>query len=95
MRVLITLVSLAATLLPASFTAIAQTPATPNPAVKTVEVTPAKAEAEVGQQVRFTAIAKDESGKQLDLKPTVWFAAPFDVGGADDQHGEHLVREFE
>ncbi len=83
MRVLITFVSLAAALLPANFTAIAQTPAAPNPAVKTVEITPAKAEAEVGQQVKFTATAKDESGKQLDLKPTVWFAAPFDVGGAD------------
>src|SRR6185295_18666381 len=80
-RVLIALVSLVVTLrAPVGFTAIAQTPA---PVVKTVEVTPPKAEAEVGQQLKFSAIAKDESGKQLDLKPTVWFAAPFDVGAAD------------
>jgi plastocyanin len=80
-RVLIALVSLVVTLpAPVGSTAIAQTPV---PVVKTVEVTPPKAEAEVGQQVKFSAIAKDESGKQLDLKPTVWFAAPFDVGAAD------------
>ena len=52
--------------------------------VKSVEVTPIVVEAEVGQQVKLTAIAKDESGKTLDVKPAAWFAAPFDVAGADN-----------
>ncbi len=52
--------------------------------VKTVEVTSNVTEAEVGQQLKFTAIAKDESGKTLDVKPAVWFAAPFDVASADN-----------
>ncbi|HEY3138882.1 MAG TPA: Ig-like domain-containing protein, partial [Blastocatellia bacterium] len=54
------------------------------PPVKTVEVTSPVAEAEVGQQLKLTAVAKDESGKTLDVKPAVWFAAPFDVASADD-----------
>src|SRR5712691_2245574 len=51
--------------------------------VKTVEVTPRVTEAEVGQQLKLTAVAKDESGKTVDVKPAVWFAAPFDVVSAD------------
>ena len=47
--------------------------------VKTIEISPAIAEGEVGQQLKFTAIGKDESGKPLDLPPAAWFAAPFDV----------------
>ena len=54
-------------------------------AVKTVEVTSPVAEAEVGQQLKLTAVAKDESGKTLDVKPAVWFAAPFDVASADNE----------
>ncbi|MEK6285800.1 MAG: Ig-like domain-containing protein [Acidobacteriota bacterium] len=52
--------------------------------VKTVEVTPKVTEAEVGQQLKLTAVAKDESGKTIDVKPAVWFAAPFDVVSADN-----------
>ena len=58
-----------------------KTEATP---VKTVEVTPHVAEAEVGQQLKLTAVAKDESGKTIDVRPATWFAAPFDVAAADD-----------
>ena len=54
------------------------------PPVKTVEVTPNATEVEVGQQLKFSAVAKDESGKIVDVKPAVWFAAPFDVVGADN-----------
>ncbi|HSE38454.1 MAG TPA: Ig-like domain-containing protein [Blastocatellia bacterium] len=54
------------------------------PLVKTVEVTPNATEVEVGQQLKFSAVAKDESGKIVDVKPAVWFAAPFDVVGADN-----------
>lgn len=52
--------------------------------VKTVEVTPNVIEAEVGQQLKLTAVAKDESGKTLDVKPATWFAAPFDVASVDN-----------
>jgi hypothetical protein len=52
--------------------------------VKTIEITPASAEVEVGQELKLTAVGKDESGKPVDLKPTAWFAAPFDVASADD-----------
>lgn len=51
--------------------------------VKTVEVTPNVAEAEVGQQLKLTVLAKDESGKTVDVTPATWFAAPFDVVSAD------------
>src|SRR5688572_13736685 len=51
--------------------------------VKTVEVTPATVEAEVGQQIKFTAVGKDEAGNATDQKVLVWFAGPFDLAGAD------------
>ena len=44
--------------------------------VKTVEVTSTVAEAEVGQQLKLTVIARDESGKSVDVQPAVWFANP-------------------
>jgi hypothetical protein len=52
--------------------------------VKTVEITSGITEAEVGQQLQLTAVAKDASGKTLVVKPAVWFAAPFDVAGVDN-----------
>jgi hypothetical protein len=52
--------------------------------VKTVEITANVTEAEVGQRLQLTAIAKDDTGKALDVKPAVWFAAPFDVAGVDN-----------
>jgi hypothetical protein len=52
-------------------------------AVKTVEISPTGVVAEVGQQLKLTAVAKDEAGKVVDLKPAAWFAAPFDVAAAD------------
>src|SRR5260370_34208436 len=51
--------------------------------VATVEVTPAEVNLEVGGSAQFTAAGKDASGKALPDKPTIWFAAPFDTGGAD------------
>jgi hypothetical protein len=55
----------------------------PKPA--TIEVTPNGAEVHVGDKVQFKAVAKDASGNVMDAKPTVWFAAPFDVAGVDDK----------
>jgi len=54
------------------------------PVVKTVEVTPARIEAEVGQQIKFTAVARDGQGKPIDAKQIMWFAGPFDLAVADD-----------
>ena len=55
----------------------------PKPA--SIEVTPDGTEVHVGDKVQFKAVAKDASGKVLDVKPETWFAAPFDVAGADDK----------
>jgi len=52
-----------------------------------VDVTPARAEAEVGQTLKFSAAAFDDEGRRLDLKPTTWFAAPFDSAAATDDNG--------
>jgi plastocyanin len=49
----------------------------------TVELTPASAEAEVGQKITFKAVAKDGSGK-VSEGPAVWFAAPSDIAGASE-----------
>ena len=51
--------------------------------VKNVEVTPATMEAEVGQQVTFKVVARDANGQDLNLKPMIWFASPFDLAAAD------------
>ena len=57
-------------------------PATP-PKPKTVEITPTNIQAHVGEKVKFTAVAKDASGKVMDEKPSVWIALPPDIAGAD------------
>jgi hypothetical protein len=50
---------------------------------RTVEVTPKEATAEVGQQVKFTAVAKNAAGEVIPGTPSLWFAAPFDLAGAE------------
>jgi plastocyanin len=57
-------------------------PATP-PKAATVEVSPTKIEAHVGEKLKFTVVAKDAAGKVLEVKPMVWFAVPPDIAGAD------------
>lgn len=49
-----------------------------------VEISPARAETEVGQTLKFTAAAFDASGARLTLTPTAWIAAPFDSAAADE-----------
>ncbi len=66
-------------------------PAAP-PKVKTVEISPATAHAHVGERLKFTVVAKDADGKVLDIKPMIWFAAPFDTAGADTD-GNVLFRQ--
>ena len=66
-----------------STTAASNVSAQQSPAVKTIVITPAAAQAEVGQELKLTAIGKDEAGKPVDMKPAAWFAAPFDIASAD------------
>lgn len=49
-----------------------------------VEISPSTLDAHVGEKVKFSAVAKDAAGNLIDEKPSVWFAAPFDVAGADE-----------
>ena len=49
-----------------------------------VEITPNTLDVHVGEKVKFSAAAKDAAGNLIDEKPSTWFAAPFDVAGADD-----------
>ncbi len=49
-----------------------------------VEITPKTMDVHVGQKVKFSAAAKDAAGNPIDAKPSVWFAAPFDLAGADE-----------
>src|SRR5579863_8413769 len=49
-----------------------------------VEITPKTLDVQVGQKVKFAAAAKDAAGNTIDAKPSVWFAAPFDLAGADE-----------
>lgn len=51
--------------------------------IKTVSITPAVVEGEVGQELKFTAVGLDEEGKPTADKAMIWFAAPFDVAAAD------------
>ncbi len=50
----------------------------------TVEITPKAIDVQVGQKVKFSAVAKDAAGNPIDAKVSTWFAAPFDVAGADE-----------
>ena len=71
----------AATLVVLAFAAQASPPAAK---ADRVQVSPASTDAEVGQTLRFSAVGVDADGKPVDGKPTAWFAAPFDVGAADE-----------
>ena len=53
--------------------------------VKLVEVTASMEEAEVGQQVKITVMAKDASGSVVNEKPSTYFAGSFDIAAVDDE----------
>src|SRR5580700_3371745 len=61
-----------------------QEPPSTSVAPATVEITPNTLDAHVGEKVKFSATAKDAAGNAIDAKPSVWFAAPFDLAGADE-----------
>jgi hypothetical protein len=52
--------------------------------VAIVEVTSSAKEAEVGQQIKLTAVAKDERGNVVNEAPSTYFAGPFDAATADE-----------
>jgi len=54
------------------------------PKVAAVEISPATAEAEIGQKMQFNAVAKDASGKRVEMKPSLWVALPVDIANADE-----------
>src|SRR5580692_9374417 len=60
-----------------------ETPST-SVAPAVVEITPKTLDAHVGEKVKFSAAAKDAAGNPIDAKVSVWFAAPFDLAGADE-----------
>src|SRR5262245_29205862 len=59
-------------------------PALPTSAVKTVEVSVSMKEAEVGQTVKLTVVAKNAAGNIVNEQPSTYFAGPFDAAAADD-----------
>jgi hypothetical protein len=61
-----------------------QEPPSTSVAPASVEIIPVTLEAHVGEKVKFSAVAKDAAGNAIDEKPSAWFAAPFDLAGADE-----------
>jgi hypothetical protein len=61
------------------------------PSVATVEVTASQKEAEVGQEVKLTVVAKDANGKVVNVAPSTYFAGPFDAAAADENGVVKLV----
>ena len=59
-------------------------PAPATTAIKTVQITASVKEAEVGQQVKVTAVAKDAAGNVVKEEPSTYFAGPFDIAAVDD-----------
>src|SRR5215213_4495969 len=59
----------------------------PGPAtstVQTVQITTSAKEAEVGQPVTVTVVAKDAAGNVVKEEPSAYFAGPFDIAAIDD-----------
>lgn len=59
--------------------------------VATVEVTASQKEADVGQTVKLTVVAKDAAGNVVKESPSTYFAGPFDAAVADDNGVIKLV----
>jgi uncharacterized protein YjdB len=61
-----------------------EAPPSTSVAPASVEISPNTLDAHVGEKIKFSAAAKDAAGNPIDEKPSVWFAAPFDLAGADE-----------
>jgi hypothetical protein len=91
MRRILALFTVALTLLPPALLAQA------DKEVAQFELSPAVAEADVGQQLQFNVVARDASGARISVKPAKWIAAPFDLASSDDSglvtiYGPGVVR---
>lgn len=86
LRKLFIVVCLPAVIAATCYTAMAQPAAgsAPQTTIKTVEVTPVNPDLSVGQKLKFTAVARDASGKVLNEKAAAWFAVPFDLAKASE-----------
>lgn len=84
MKYIIAILTLSLSMLSAQDAAKPQEAAQTSVAPASVEITPKTLDAQVGQKVKFSASAKDAAGNAIDAKPSVWFAAPFDLAGADE-----------
>jgi uncharacterized protein YjdB len=75
-----------------SVSVLAQGPnsAAPASSVKTVQITASVKEAEVGQQVKLTAVATDAAGNVVKEQPSTFFAGPFDIAAVDDDGNVRL-----
>jgi plastocyanin len=65
-------------------TAKQESASTTSVAPASVEISPKTLDVHVGEKVKFSAVAKDAAGNSIDEKPSAWFAAPFDLAGADE-----------
>ncbi|MEO8435835.1 MAG: Ig-like domain-containing protein [Pyrinomonadaceae bacterium] len=82
-KILLIIVCLSAVPVSLCSIATAQSPArSTQTGIKTVEITPANPDLSVGQKVKFSAVARDVSGKVLSDKAGAWFAVPFDLAKA-------------
>ena len=60
-----------------------------------IEITPAQANATVGDTVRFRAVVRDARGAVIDTARVMWAATPFDVGFAQPDGAIIPVRQGE
>lgn len=76
---------------------LAQEPTTSpqGPKVATVELSPATAEAVVGQKKSFTVTARDSAGQVVNVKPEYWVALPVDSGVADESGNVTFIQPGE
>ena len=76
-----TVIALVISIFALTASAVAQQPAS---SVTTVEVKASATEAEVGQQVKLTVVAKDAAGNVVKERPSTYLAGPFDIAAADE-----------
>jgi hypothetical protein len=82
---------LATLLISTNLTAQQSSPTPAASTVNTVEVSAPVKEAEVGQQVKISVVAKDASGNVVNEQPSTYFAGPFDAAAADESGNIKLV----
>jgi hypothetical protein len=84
LAIAVAMMTLAVPLMWSQDTTKPQEPASTSVAPASVDISPKTLDAHVGEKIKFSAAAKDAAGNPIDAKVSVWFAAPFDLAGADD-----------